>query len=392
MVFHHIEITKTGTGISGGEICLLGLVQQFRKHGRNIVYTSENGVDVFKKNGADFTDIQYVPVGKYEVEKRYGILASWFYKTLLARKQVCTLDSNEQHVMISHSDFFPSVLFAYWMKKRNPSMKWMAFCHMLAPNPFKGNKWQFVKGKIICPSLRGLYFWFSQRFFFKMQQRADALISVNSGYESYLKTKNPHVVIISCCADSEVTAYAKIHDQPSSLLYDLCFLGRFHEQKGVLEFVNVVHRIVKKGHPNVRSVMIGDHQNPLGDVVRKQISLLKLDKNIELLGLKMGAEKCQILKQSNVFLFPSYYESFGIVYLEAITLGVPVVEYDLPIYRDHKAGVVKVPYLNNEAMAKVVIRLLEDPARREQLAKEGRVYSSSFDWANSAETILKFLH
>jgi glycosyltransferase involved in cell wall biosynthesis len=388
-IFHHIEITKTGMGLSGGETCLLGLVQELRKYGHNIVYTSENGVDVYKKNGADSSDIEYVVIGQYEVEAKYGILASWFYKTWLARTRVIRLDGENEHVLISHSDFFPSVLFACWMKKRNPDMKWFAICHMLAPNPFKGNKWQFVKGKIIWPSLRGVYFWLSQRLFFRLQRQADLLISVNSKYKTLLQEQNSHLAIIMYSPDLEVKTFARGHERHVEQKYDLCFLGRFHEQKGVFEFVDVVSRIVQNGRPNFHGVMIGDYKNPLGDAVKDRIAQLSLVQNIEMVGLKMGVDKCTILSQSKVFLFPSYYESFGIVYLEAITLGIPVVEYDLPIYHDHTAGVVKVPYLDNDAMARAVTMLLDNPGRREQLAEEGRAYASTFDWSTAVETILE---
>lgn len=389
MIFHHIELTKVGLGQSGGETCMLGLIRELRAAHQNIIYTSEHGAETYRKQGVLGTNITYVPIGTYAVEKRFGVLVSWLCRTWTSRRYIKKLSSDEQHVMISHSDFFPSVLFAYWMKRKNPGMKWLAFCHLLAPNPFKGPKWQFVLGKWTIPSLTSIYFWLSQRMFFLLQRRADALVSVNSGYIPYLKKQHRTVAIIRNCADAEVTAYADTHTPISEPRYDVCFLGRFHEQKGILEFVDIVHRLVHSGSPTIKCLVIGGYDNPMGQRVVERIKQLKLTSFIDLVGVKEGDEKCTLLSQAKVFVFPSYYESFGIVYLEAITLGIPVVEYDLPIYQDHCKGVVKVPYLDNAAMACAIQKLLDDTARRTSLAQEGREYARQFKWQQAAEVLLQ---
>lgn len=388
MIFHHIEITKAGLGQSGGETCMLGLIGELRKDYQNIIYTPDHGEEAYRKYGLEGSNIAYVKIGKYAVEKRFGILVSLICRTWESRRFVTKLNPDEQHVMISHSDFFPSVLFAYWMKRKNPSMKWLAFCHMLAPNPFKGPKWQFVPGKWTIPSLKSLYFWLSQRLFFLLQRRADALVSVNSGYVPYLKKYNQHVAIISNCADPEVTAYAAEHEPISEPRYDLCFLGRFHEQKGILEFVDVVHLVVQSGCTNLNCIVIGGYDNPEGKRVIEHINALKLASSIKLVGFKRGAEKCELMRQSKVFVFPSYHESFGIVYLEAITLGVPVVEYDLPIYQDHRKGVIKVPYLDNDAMAHAITELLNAASKRASLSQEGAAYARTFIWKTAAAVLI----
>lgn len=388
MVFHHIEITKAGIGRSGGETCMLGLISELRKSYQNIIYTPEHGEKAYRKNGVEGQNITYVKIGQYSVEKRFGVLVSWLFRTWESRRFVKKLTPDEHHVMLSHSDFFPSVLFAFWMKRKNPDMKWLAFCHMLAPNPFKGPKWQFVRGKWTIPSLKSLYYWLSQRLFFLLQRRANALVSVNSGYVPYLKKFNPHVAIICNCADPEVTAYADEHKPIPAPHYDLCFLGRFHEQKGILEFVDVVHRIVQSGFPDLKCVVIGDYGNPVGKEVIAKIHALKLGSSIDLVGFKRGVQKCELMCQSKVFVFPSYHESFGIVYLEAITLGVPVVEYDLPIYQDHCKGVIKVPYLDNDAMAHAITELLLNASKRAMLSQEGRAYANKFLWKTAAEVLV----
>lgn len=385
MTIIHIELSKAGLGRSGGDTCMVGLISEWKKTQRNVIYTPEHGERDFRRDGATGDHVEYICVGSYEIEKRWGILVSWLSRVWKSRRMIRVLPTDDTYVMISHSDFFPSVLFPFWMKRLNPQAKWFAFCHMLAPNPFKGYKWQFVKGRWAVPSLSGLYFWLSQRLFFVLQRRADALISVNSGYEPYLRSKNKNVAIIPLAVESGIRACA---DEPMpEPIYDVCFLGRFHEQKGVFEFVDVVRRIVASGRERVRAVMIGEHRNALGEKVVRRIEELGLQRQIELAGLQVGKDKCRLVRQSKVFLLPSYYESFGIVYLEAITLGVPVVEYDLPIYHDHREGVVKVPYLDNAAMAGAVMDLLDRPDARRTLGQEGQEYAKSVSWKSATAII-----
>ena len=389
MIIQNIELTKAGLGLSGGEVCLLELAKCWRADGhRMIVYTSENGVATYTKNGLSGPALEYVCIGSYATEQRFGVLASWFQRTWLARRHVHRFVQPESQVIISHSDFFPSVLFASWLKKRNPEALWLAFNHMLAPNPFKGAKYQHVKGRFIFPTLTGLYYWLSQRLFFVLQRRADLLIGVNSSYRDYFETHNRNVLIIRLGADDTLRAAERVTGAPEKI-YDACFVGRFHEQKGIFELLDIVARIVNTGHSNFRCAIIGGNHPGIERQVRKRIAQTKLESNILLLGALTGDDKYAVLAQSKVFILPSYYESFAIVYLEAIAMGLPVFEYDLPFFQDHRKGVVKTPFLDNQAMAAAICNVLSDPQRYAQLSTEGREYSKEFSWHRAAAEIMQ---
>lgn len=389
MIIHNIELTKAGLGLSGGEVCLLELVKCWRAVGHtNIVYTSENGIATYTENGLAAPAIEYCCIGSYAAERRFGVLLSWFLRTCQSRRHVRRFDHPEQHLIVSHSDFFPSVLFARWLKKANPAARWLAFNHMLAPNPFKGVKYQYVKGKFILPSVVGLYYWCSQRLFFCLQRKADLLIGVNSSYHGYFSARNRNVLFIRLGADASLCAAERVEPLPVKR-YDACFIGRFHEQKGIFELIDIVERIVKAGHASFCCALVGDCNNPMGREVQRRIAQQHLGDNLMLLGSCMGESKYAVLAQSKVLILPSYYESFAIVYLEAISMGLPVFEYDLPFFQDHQKGVVKTPFLDNQAMAVAILTLLSDATRYARLSAEGRVYATQFSWAQAAADILR---
>jgi len=389
MTIHNIEITKASLGLSGGEVCLLELAKCWQAAGHTlVVYTSENGIATYTQNGLVGSSVAYVRVGSYATELRWGILASWIQRTWLARRLVRRFDHPEAQIIVTHSDFFPSVLFAGWLKRKNPDVLWLAFNHLLAPNPFKGAKYQHVKGKFIVPTIGGLYYWLSQRLFFHLQRKADLLIGVNTSYRDCFAAHNRNVLFIRLGADDSLRAAERTAATPAKI-YDACFIGRFHRQKGIFELLDIVEHIVKSGRASFCCALIGGNDTAIEHTVRQLIARKKLVDNISLLGPLTGDDKYAVLAQSKVFILPSYYESFAIVYLEAIAMGLPVFEYDLPFFQDHRQGVVKTPFLDNAAMAAAICDVLSDADRYAKLSAAGRSYAKEFSWGCAAAEILR---
>ena len=119
--------------------------------------------------------------------------------------------------------------------------------------------------------------------------------------------------------------------------------------------------------------------------MEKKLKSENLNYNIEFLGPKHGDEKYDLLKKSKIMIFPCHFESFGIVYLDAISVGTPAVEYDLPCFTDHKYGVLKISFKNNKAFAEGLKKLLVDDNLHQKFAREGYRYSKEFSWDKTAE-------
>ena len=91
-------------------------------------------------------------------------------------------------------------------------------------------------------------------------------------------------------------------------------------------------------------------------------------------------------KQHQVFCLPSDSEGFGMVVIEAMGLGLPVVCTDLPVLRE-VAGDAAIYFRPGDAtdLAVQLGRLLEDAGLRAELGRQGRARAAAFDWARLAE-------
>lgn len=102
--------------------------------------------------------------------------------------------------------------------------------------------------------------------------------------------------------------------------YDIGFVGRLVEQKNPIQFLKIVES-VKSQIPDLRVFMIGDGY--MKSVVSSKIIELKLTDTVELLGYK--SNPYPYMKKAKLIVMPSKFEGFGLVAVEAMLLGTPVL-------------------------------------------------------------------
>ncbi len=146
-------------------------------------------------------------------------------------------------------------------------------------------------------------------------------------------------------------------------------IGRFAAQKNHAGLVRIAQMVLRT-NPLACFVLIGD--GPLHHDIETMVEELGLSKAFRFLGIRHAVE--QILTCCDVFLFPSKWEGFGLVALEANAAGIPVVGSDVPGIReaveDGKTAFL-CPREDESAFARAVCQLLNDPALRRQMGKNG---------------------
>jgi phosphatidylinositol alpha-mannosyltransferase len=160
----------------------------------------------------------------------------------------------------------------------------------------------------------------------------------------------------------------------------LAFLGRFEEpRKGLPLLLAAFERLVA-AHPGARLVVAG--RGDAGAALR-EVGPASRDR-VQFIGQVDDAERSRLLAAADVFVAPNLGgESFGIILLEAMAAGAPVVASDLPAFRDVcDDGRLGRHFRTGDAadLAAVLATTLDDPrtaARAAEAAREVRRY----DWS-----------
>ncbi len=399
MNIYNIEFLTIENKISsGGEFAMINIIKEFSKDINNnlILYTSSVGKIVYDNIFNNIKNIKIIGIGDQKkiifLRKfgKVGVFFIYFYLMLESFYFLFKVDSKEKNLVITHSDFWPNMIFSYFLKKKNENfIVWSPILHMRSPNLFKGFKYNFVKNKIVLPNFNLIHYYLNQKIFFRLIKKADFIMTVNDSYIDYIKKFNKNVLLINLAADSYFYKNQIISTSFDEKKYDACFIGRFHEQKGIFEIPYIVKYIVDLGYNNFKMAIVGDYNNSIGCKVIEMIKQFELDKNIEFLGFKTNLDKYNIINDSKFLFFPSYYESFGIVYLEAISLGVPVFEYDLPIYNMHCNGAIKIKFLDNKEWAIKFMDIINNKDLYYNISEKASDYSKNFSWDITVDNIFE---
>jgi len=119
MKIYHIEFAKTGTDLSGGEVCMLELIKHFSLKGhQNILLTTDNGEYSYRRNLPPKTNVSYKTINSFSGEKKFGVLISYILRIKLERDLIKRVKIDEDGIVICHSDFFPNSI-ANWLILKN---------------------------------------------------------------------------------------------------------------------------------------------------------------------------------------------------------------------------------------------------------------------------------
>ncbi len=165
----------------------------------------------------------------------------------------------------------------------------------------------------------------------------------------------------------------------------ITIVANMRREKGYEVLLEAARALVAAGLP-VRFIAVGG--GPLEDETRRTRDELGLAEQFTLTGFRRDAQR--IVAGSDIFVLASHHEGFPVAVMEALALGVPVVSTavgDVPIVVTEGACGVIVPPGDPIALAAALRSLVENPARRAQMAEAARAAGRQFDIGRAAERL-----
>jgi len=273
---------------------------------------------------------------------------------------------NEFQPNVIHSHLFEAELISRW--KTYPKIKYFTHCH--------DNIEQFQKPKLKTFFFKSKTTNFYERtlLFNKYRLCSNQFIAISKHSEKYLKKHLPKSI-------------KNIHYLPNAINFNLFFnsnkrqligspirlinVGSFVDKKNQLFLIDVVNILEKKGI-DVRLTLCGDGINRFK--IESAILANNLNKIIVLPGKAQNVQ--DFYAQADIYVHSAVYETFGLVILEAMAAGLPVVTLDgggnRDIIEDGKNGFL-MESQNPELFADRIIELIENQAlyaRMSEYAKE----------------------
>ena len=196
-------------------------------------------------------------------------------------------------------------------------------------------------------------------------------------------------------------AEAKTRVGPSCQHKMILFVGRIQPLKGIDTLMRAMKRVTDQysgWRDDLCVAIIGGDPNPDSELEQtefERLERLRADLGISDLVTFLGAKDQDTLayyySAAEMVVMPSHYESFGMVALEAMACGTPVIGSDvggLSFSIENGFNGYLVPGRDHDALANKIAMLLKHPLLRDQLGEQAIRWTERYDWTHITDEIL----
>jgi len=236
-------------------------------------------------------------------------------------------------------------------------------------------------------------YWLGRVVLDHYMQKFDERIAVSSAARHFVSRYFPgDYRIIPNGVDVDFYAHARPFPEFRDGKVNILFVGRVEPRKGVMYLARAYARIKPK-YPQTRLIIVGRGPE-IGDV-RRFVHDRRLA-DVFFAGRVEDADKASFYKTADIYVAPSTgQESFGIVLLEAMAAGVPIVASDIHGFKrvvERNVQGILVEPRNPRALAAALYALARDPDLRHDMGEAGRSRAPEFSWDRVSERIVEFYY
>ncbi len=165
----------------------------------------------------------------------------------------------------------------------------------------------------------------------------------------------------------------------------ILYVGSLNKRKN---FMGVIKAFEMLNRDDYKLQIVGDFSEnfTIDDKIKQILLSAKNNKNIEFKRNVSGDELVHIYNNASIFIFPSFYEGFGLPPLEAMACGTPVITSNITSLPEVCADAVIYcdPYSNEDIKNKLE-SLLDNPNLQNNMIEKGLKHVKSFTWDKSAQ-------
>lgn len=221
--------------------------------------------------------------------------------------------------------------------------------------------------------------------------RMDGVIAVSEAGEGLVKHfKGPLKIIPNGIDLTRFNPNVSKLDKYNDGKFNILFVGRLDPRKGSQVLLPSFAQI-KRTHPECRLIIVGDGY--LKDSLKKEVQDNRI-LDVEFVGEVKAENTPSYYASANIFCAPSIRgETFGIILLEGMATGVPVITTDIDGYREVVPPEFR-EYLSKPNdpvfLAGIINKFIEDKELRDKASKIGLAHAKKFDWNIIGERVLEF--
>ena len=237
-------------------------------------------------------------------------------------------------------------------------------------------------------------YWIGKRFAGRLAERLHGRIAVSSAARHFISTYFPgeYRIIPNGVDLDRFTNAQPFEELRDGKTLNILFVGRLEERKGLIHLLKAYHRL-RKRKVDARLLVVG-----AGPKLReyKRFVGLRGIRDVEFLGRVTDEEKVRYFASADIYCAPNTgQESFGIVLLEAMAAGVPIVASDIHGFKrvvERNVQGLLVEPRNPRALAAALYALTRDPELRHEMGEAGRARAPEFSWDRVTERIVDFYY
>jgi glycosyltransferase involved in cell wall biosynthesis len=164
----------------------------------------------------------------------------------------------------------------------------------------------------------------------------------------------------------------------------LLYVGTIEPRKNLLTLIRAYDELLRTTTRRPQLALCGG-RGWLCDEVFKLVEDLKLQDQIRFTGYVDDADLPALYSAAEAFVYPSFYEGFGLPPLEAMACAAPVITSDVSSLPEvvGKAGLTHAPN-DSRALTEAMAKLLGDETAREHFRREGLKQAAKFSWERAA--------